>query len=517
MITSKYLLEQSGLSRATLNNYISLGLLPKPIVKRIATGPGASLTTLGYFPDWAIDRIQLIKSLKKQGLSMDAICQQVPPDNNADSSSGDNATLNNNEYTTDSLADHKNASLEKGHDMMNNASTKISSQESLNVSIDSIPYPAYMINYECGLVWLNAAAQQSFFMDASIPDRAEDRSIIPRLLEWAKDLSEADKETLFKSHFNVVKHRLSKDTLSRTLLSLPQDQRLWLENCYDLSEPSKNTLVQDSTLYYPTNVNKRIISISFREGVLFTYVPKEADANQLLEWLSHRDSVIRTLLSQRLPVLTPVAAMVADLQNSVRICSELPPDEYFQLINEIWSTLDPIFREYYGAYGKHTGDGMVYYFFPQPDNNYIMNAILCACKIRESMRIISHNWALKKGWTNQLFMNIGLNEGEEWLGTFKTNTSYELVVLGETINICSRLSDFAQYGEVWSTKNLVSKLTHAERNLIDYGVTRKALEQEIFVSNSYAQISTLIDKDNLRHIKLIDISSTAVTQIRAVK
>ena len=133
------------------------------------------------------------------------------------------------------------------------------------------------------------------------------------------------------------------------------------------------------------------------------------------------------------------------------------------------------------------------------------------------MRVISHNWALKKGWTNQLFMNIGLNEGEEWLGTFKTNTSYELVVLGETINICSRLSDFAQYGEIWSTKNLVSKLTHAERNSIEYGVTRKTLEQEIFVSNSYAQISTLIDKDNLRHIKLLDISSAAVTQIRAVK
>jgi class 3 adenylate cyclase len=264
-------------------------------------------------------------------------------------------------------------------------------------------------------------------------------------------------------------------------------------------------------------VNKRIIAISFREGVLFTYVPKEADANQLLEWLSHRDSVIRTLLSQRLPVLTPVAAMVADLQNSVRICSELPPDEYFQLINEIWSTLDPIFREYYGAYGKHTGDGMVYYFFPQPDNNYIMNAILCACKIRESMRVISHKWALKKGWTNQLFMNIGLNEGEEWLGTFKTNTSYELVVLGETINICGRLSDFARYGEIWATKNLVSKLNHAERDSIDYGVARRTLEQEIFVSNSYAQISTLIDKEDLRHIKLLDISSTAVTQIRAIK
>jgi len=195
----------------------------------------------------------------------------------------------------------------------------------------------------------------------------------------------------------------------------------------------------------------------------------------------------------------------------------LPPDEYFQLINEIWSALDPIFRKYYGAYGKHTGDGMVYYFFPQPDNNYIMNAILCACEIRECMKVISHKWALKKGWTNQLFMNIGLNEGEEWLGTFKTNTSYELVILGETINICGRLSDFSRYGEIWATKNLVSKLNHAERNSIDYGVIRRTPEQEIFVANSYAQISTLVDKEDVRHLKLIDISSTAVTQIRAIK
>ncbi|MDP3679045.1 MAG: hypothetical protein Q8R23_08165, partial [Methylotenera sp.] len=163
------------------------------------------------------------------------------------------------------------------------------------------------------------------------------------------------------------------------------------------------------------------------------------------------------------------------------------------------------------------GDGMVYYFFPQPDHNYLMNAILCAGKIREAMKKISHDWSLKKGWTNQLYMNIGLNEGEEWLGTFKTNTSYELVVLGQTINICSRLSDFARFGKIWATKNLVSKLTPSERDLIDYGVSRAGLEQDLFVSNSYAQISTLLNKDDPRSVKLMDISSSAVTEIRAVK
>lgn len=509
MITSKHLLDQTGLSRATLNNYIGCGLLPRPVVKRLAPEPGARHATLGYFPDWALQRIQRIQDLKRQGMTMDQIVALLTSENT------DNELLST-AYKEPLQAKLSNQQERETAMSANRATEKLPS-EILNVSIDSIPYPAYMINYECGLVWLNGAAQHTFFADTAIPDRAEDRSIIPRLMEWARSLSEPDKVILFESHFSVLKQRLSKDTLSKSIQTVAIEERHWLENCFDRAEPANNSLLQDVLLNHTLNVNKRMIAISFREGVLFTYLPNSSDANQLLEWLSHRDSVIRTLLSQRLPVLTPVAVMVADLQNSVRICSELPPDEYFQLINEIWSTLDPIFREYYGAYGKHTGDGMVYYFFPQPDSNYIMNAILCACKIRECMRVISHKWALKKGWTNQLFMNIGLNEGEEWLGTFKTNTSYELVILGETINICGRLSDFSRYGEIWATKNLVSRLSHAERDSIEYGVMRKTLEQEVFVSNSYAQISSLIDKDNMRHTKLLDISSMAVTQIKVVK
>ena len=64
MITSKSLIEQTGISRATLNNYIGLGLVMKPVVKRIASTPGATLTTIGYFPDWTLDKIKQIQSLK---------------------------------------------------------------------------------------------------------------------------------------------------------------------------------------------------------------------------------------------------------------------------------------------------------------------------------------------------------------------------------------------------------------------------------------------------------------------
>lgn len=512
-MTSKSLLEKTGISRATLNNYINLGLIVKPEVKRVALYDGGALTTIGYFPDWTLERIKQIQLLKQQGLPISAICQQLnangnsihPPTDieNTKYLIADNVDLPENNLTSDAVTEKRNSSLyNKGQ---------------LSLSVDNIPYPAYMINYDCGLIWINEAAQKLFLNNSSLPVRAEDRSIIPVLLDWADSSANYQKENLLISHFNVLKNRLHQEAFTKNIATFKQDRQQWLIHCYDLASAPENSLVQDSFFNHADIGNQRIVAISFREGVLFTYIPELEDADKVIDWLSRRDAVIRTLLSQQLPVMTPLAALVADLQDSVRICSELPPDEYFQLINQIWSSLDPIFRKYYGTYGKHTGDGMVYYFFPQPDNNYLMNAILCACEIRQTMKTITHQWMIKKGWSNQLYMNIGLNEGQEWLGTFKTNTSYEFVVLGQTINVCSRLSDFARLGKIWATKNLVSKLSPSEREIIDYGVTRDGVDQVLFVSKTYAQISTLFDRDDPRHKKLTDISSLVVTEIQAVK
>jgi len=371
-----------------------------------------------------------------------------------------------------------------------------------------------MINYESHLIWINDLAKAKFFASSQIPERAEERSIIPALLNWSNNLvSDEEKRELFLAHFEQIKHRLSNQDFAKTTLPLEESNRTWLQGLYNKALSAQNKL----TNTYTEIGHHQIITIGFREGVLIVYLPENQDAENLLDWLSKRDVVIRSLLSKRLPVLTPLSVMVADLQNSVRICSELPPEEYFELINQIWTRLNPVFREYYGAYGKHTGDGMVYYFFPQPDSNHLMNAILCANKVRETMKAISHEWTIKKGWNNQLYMNIGLSEGEEWLGTFKTNTSYELVVLGETINIGGRLSDLARYGRIWATKNLVSKLSPSDRERIQYGVQRKGIDQEVFVENSYAQVSSLYEKDDAKAIKFQDIASCAVTEIRNIK
>ena len=158
------------------------------------------------------------------------------------------------------------------------------------------------------------------------------------------------------------------------------------------------------------------------------------DDDYLLDFLSRRNQVINELIKRRRPYLTDVTVMVADLQNSIEICSELPAEEYFELINNIWQESAPIFHRFYGTYGKHAGDGMVYYFFPQPDCDYRLNAIECPLELQKMMKGITQQWQARKGWFSEIFLNLGLNEGQEWFGSYHAGGHVEFTVLGETIN-----------------------------------------------------------------------------------
>lgn len=69
VLTSKEVLERTGISRATLNNYIATGLLPRPDVQPPGSGHGAA-PRIGYFPDGTVERVAEIHRLKREGWSI---------------------------------------------------------------------------------------------------------------------------------------------------------------------------------------------------------------------------------------------------------------------------------------------------------------------------------------------------------------------------------------------------------------------------------------------------------------
>jgi class 3 adenylate cyclase/DNA-binding transcriptional MerR regulator len=512
MISSKALIDQTGISRATLNNYIQLGILPKPDVQSLsASADEGGARVLGFFPDDALERVQAVQILKSQGLSMAQVAERLAQ--------------------TDALLEVQELQLEttsarpamrpigRTH-TARTTSTMPESLGHLSLSLDTLTYPAYMLNYNFELTWLNEPARKEVFGFISPPAKSADRNVLALLSKPEVCLSLEDQRSLVGILLQLASSRISYESLRNLVAQSDPDLMPLLEQL------SPSEMVQEQPVnemeFFQTGAHGevvccRVYAVYFREGILVVHAPAQERGDDLLNFLTRRDQVIQSLLSKHLPVMTPLAVLVADLQNSVRICSELPPDEYFALINQIWATMGPILRKYTGTHGKHVGDGVVYYFFPQAESNYLFNAVACADELRQAMRKISAEWQLKKNWFTELQLNIGLHEGQEWLGSFQSANHIEFAVLGNTINQASRLSDFARHGSIWATKDLISKLSADERSRIEFGVLRKSQENgDRFVASSYAQIESIIDLQQDKHEKLRDISQLAVAEIKRV-
>lgn len=513
MLTSFEVMQATNISRATLNNYIAQGLLPRPLVKNPEPGASTQARQIGYFPDDVLARLERIRQLKKEGYAMAEIARQLEldglqmPEAQVPKTARAPLTI---ATTPESAAQNKGAHP-----------AAPASPAPLRLSIDHIPFPAYMVNYNFEITWHNEAARTELLGEFDrLPADIKERNALAYLLKGRPGRSAANREELLQFYLLLGKGRLSCKNLTDVLTGQADAPVIQIGESLDETRPSGTLMQLPLTLRLENGeaVRYNVYASYYREGILLVYQPGHADGDSLLGLLERRDEVIRNLLKKRLPVLTDVAVLVADLQNSVRICTELPPEEYFELINQIWSTMEPIFRKYYGTHGKHVGDGMVYYFFPQPDCNYIFNALVCAQEMKAAMRRISKEWQLRKNWLNELYLNTGLNEGQEWLGIFHIETKVEFTVLGDTINHAACLSDFARGGAIWATKNLLGKLPAEERQRVQFGIRRQDADgREVFIGASYSRIAELANLNAPRNEKLSDIAALPVTEIVEVR
>ena len=531
LITSKEIIEKTGISRATLNNYIKMGLLPKPIVRR--PGPEQKgIKQIGYFPANVLERILKVKLLKQQGNSMEEIALlfhgNPPVDEKSDvqekaapvqqEKAGpvqkqEKATPVQKEKATP-VQENRQKDEQDSHQIYRRVS-----DSDFQVTIANINSPAYLVNHNFEIEWINNPAEELIF-NRNIKEivDAKERNVFRLLLnDEVRDGAQSWQEEVVL-HLTILQNRISGDNLNSIYEGITANEVKILAGLYE----QKYHSAQENIYHVPISLIKSdgsrssywVHSMSFREGTFFVYVPTDSVNTALLDMLTQRGKVIDHLLKNRMPSLVSLCVLIADLQDSVKISAELLPAQYFEMINELWQSVGPTFERYNAIYGKHAGDGMLYYFIKRPGVNYLMNAVNCAIEIREVMKELSSKWRLKKGWNNELFLNTGINEGQEFFGTIQSANNIEFTALGDTINIAGRLSDFAHNGEIWTTKNLISRLAQEERNKIRFGVHQENQSGKIFIRNSFSRISDIMKNDNPHFRHLSAISGLPITEIK---
>ena len=214
MLTSFEVMQAANISRATLNNYISLGLLPRPLVKNPEPGATTSARQIGYFPQEVLARLERISQLKKEGYAMADIARQLELDGFPML-----GTTHAHE-TSASHAPYAESSTPSATAGNKNVPQTVAAAKSnlLRLTIDHIPYPAYMVNYNFEITWFNEEARTELLGSFEhLPADIKERNALTYLLKGRLGRDGANREELLQFYLLLGKGRFSRNDLMNIL------------------------------------------------------------------------------------------------------------------------------------------------------------------------------------------------------------------------------------------------------------------------------------------------------------
>lgn len=240
------------------------------------------------------------------------------------------------------------------------------------------------------------------------------------------------------------------------------------------------------------------------------FVPKS-----FLSYLN-KDSILNIRVGDQ--VKKEMAVMFADIRNFTSISENMGSEDVFDLLNEIWGLLNPVIARHGGIIDKYIGDSIMALF---PDDK--ASAVLAAVEMQKLLQ--DFNALRRQQGLFQLRMGIGINAGILNLGTLGSDTRLNTTVIGDTVNVASRLEGLSKQlnVQILMTGNTLEKQSNPDallyRNLgklplkgKERGVTileeysaqpesyRQSIARNIDLFN---QIVTAFEKDDFQTCKTL--------------
>ena len=214
---------------------------------------------IGYFPYEVLERIQAVKRLKKQGLSM------VQSGSRFRESSSLTFPLDERlETLIEPLVPDQSSMLVPGEDV-------------LHLSLDSLSFPAYLLTFDFGVSWANPGAMKKIFMqNTGSSETILSKNVFKWLFHWELHNVLQNWKDLLSLHISYAKSRMERGWVQKMyegisaaeieiLLDLHDRAAIFPEE--DIHESHINFLKHDGT-----TESYRVFTMSFREGRLFVYL-----------------------------------------------------------------------------------------------------------------------------------------------------------------------------------------------------------------------------------------------------
>lgn len=147
-------------------------------------------------------------------------------------------------------------------------------------------------------------------------------------------------------------------------------------------------------------------------------------------------------------------ALFADIVGFTSLSEKLPPREVATLLNEYFTYISMACELYKGTIDKYMGDcAMVVFGVPEDDPDHEFHAISCAILIQRLIEQL--NTLREQQGKYAVHFRIGINSGEMLAGNMGSHDRMQYTVVGEAVNLASRLHTAAEKGQIVVTDTLV--------------------------------------------------------------
>ncbi len=159
---------------------------------------------------------------------------------------------------------------------------------------------------------------------------------------------------------------------------------------------------------------------------------------------------------------TPATVLFADIAGFTSLSEKMSPDQIAHLLNDYFNAISCAANFYRGTIDKYVGDcAMIVFGVPNDDSEHLYHGLCCALMTQSLVKRVNARRE-KQGLVTVNF-RIGINSGEVLAGNLGSNERMQYTVVGDTVNLASRLSNIAAAGEIIVPEPLLDNSDIASR------------------------------------------------------
>ncbi len=156
-----------------------------------------------------------------------------------------------------------------------------------------------------------------------------------------------------------------------------------------------------------------------------------------------------------------VTIMFTDIRNFTPLSETMPAEEVVAILNQYLTNMTSIIFKYEGTIDKFLGDGLMAIFgAPISHTDDVLRATISAVEIQHLLQ--NENIKRQKANRQPIYVGIGINVGEAVVGNIGSQDRLDYTVIGDTVNLASRLEELAKGGEIVISEAVYQDLKKSE-------------------------------------------------------